>query len=122
MGLLVERKPGNVPLALPLDIGRRGRLELLARTRRAVLKRRVRAWRRPILCQRGRRGAGQQRGRNCSPHHPDTSPTASPNVVNFLTPALLISAPPRTDSIRPADEDRLDPADLVVLDLEQLAQ
>src|SRR6187402_3489427 len=46
----------------------------------------------------------------------------SANVLNVLAPALLVSAPARAHSVRPADEDRLDPADLVALDLEQLAQ
>src|SRR6187402_530864 len=46
----------------------------------------------------------------------------SANVLNVLAPALLVSAPARAHSVRPADEDRLDPADLVALDLEQLTQ
>src|SRR6478736_3859721 len=44
------------------------------------------------------------------------------NVLDLLAAALLVSAPARAHTVGPADEDRLDPADLVALDLEQLAE
>src|SRR5690606_33779104 len=52
----------------------------------------------------------------------DGSASGLANVLRLLRAGLLVGAPARIDAIGPADEDRLDAADLLALDLEQLAQ
>src|SRR5690606_4220691 len=49
-------------------------------------------------------------------------PGLLPYVLDRLAAALLVSAPPRAHPVGAADEDRLDPADVLAVDLEQLAE
>src|SRR5690606_28034800 len=46
----------------------------------------------------------------------------SPDVLDLLAAAHFVRAPARAHAVGAADEDRLDAADLIVLDLEQLAE
>src|SRR5690554_1012308 len=46
----------------------------------------------------------------------------SADVLDRLAAAHFVGAPARADAVRPANEDRFDPPDQAVLDLEQFAQ
>src|SRR5690606_24905810 len=104
------------------------------RARRTILQGRPWARWRAILRQRRRRHAGQEPSQKCLPDHRSlpillfpssvrAEPSKhSPDVLDLLAAAHLVCAPARTYAVGSANEDRFDTADLVVLDLEQLAQ
>src|SRR4029079_9102178 len=53
---------------------------------------------------------------------PLSSGPLSPHALDFLRNALLVGAPARVDAERRALENRFDPPDLALFDLEELAK